>query len=105
MRRGIHPRVAQTLARHCTITLTMDRDAHTVIGEQATPLAALPELTAHTSSWSGGRHRTSAPIARWREGRDEEDRDRCPATRVRPQHRSRLCFLGQTLRALCLLLV
>jgi len=27
----------QALARHSTITLTMDRDTHTILGEQPTP--------------------------------------------------------------------
>ncbi len=43
-RGGVHPKVAQALARHSTITLTMDRYTHTVIGEQAEALRALPDL-------------------------------------------------------------
>jgi hypothetical protein len=45
-RGGVHPKVAQTLARHSTITLTMDRYSHTLVGEQADALAALPDLSA-----------------------------------------------------------
>jgi len=41
---GVHPKIAQALARHSTITLTMDRYGHTVLGEQATALNALPDL-------------------------------------------------------------
>jgi len=44
-RGGVHPKLAQALARHSTITLTMDRYSHTVIGEQADALAALPNLS------------------------------------------------------------
>ncbi len=31
-RGGVHPKTAQSLARHSTITLTMDRYSHTVLG-------------------------------------------------------------------------
>lgn len=49
VRSGVHPRVAQALARHSTITLTMDRYAHTLLGEQAEALRALPDLASLTS--------------------------------------------------------
>jgi len=42
---GVHPKVAQTLARHCTITLTMDRYSHVVRGDQAAALDVLPDLS------------------------------------------------------------
>jgi integrase len=42
---GVHPRVAQKLARHSTITLTMDRYSHTLMDEQTQALAKLPDLT------------------------------------------------------------
>ena len=42
---GVHPKTAQALARHSTITLTMDRYSHTLMEEQSTALAALPDLT------------------------------------------------------------
>lgn len=35
----------RALARHSTITLTMDRYSHTLVGEQAEALAALPDLS------------------------------------------------------------
>ena len=44
-RSGVHPKVAQALARHSTITLTMDRYSHTLLGEQADALKGLPDLT------------------------------------------------------------
>jgi hypothetical protein len=43
-RGGVHPKVAQQLARHSTITLTMDRYSHTLIGEAADALKALPNI-------------------------------------------------------------
>jgi integrase len=49
-RGGVHPKIAQSLARHSTITLTMDRYSHTVIGEQADALCALPDLTPDESA-------------------------------------------------------
>ena len=46
---GVHPKVAQALARHSTITLTMDRYTHTVLGEQSEALEVLPDLTTPIS--------------------------------------------------------
>jgi integrase len=43
---GVHPKVAQALARHSTITLTMDRYSHTLFGEQAEALDVLPDLAS-----------------------------------------------------------
>src|SRR5437762_14352658 len=45
-RGGVHPKVAQALARHSTITLTMDRYSHTVVEDQVNALAVLPDLSA-----------------------------------------------------------
>ncbi len=42
----VHPKVAQALARHSTITLTMDRYSHTDLGEQADALKVLPSVSA-----------------------------------------------------------
>jgi len=47
-RSGVHPKLAQALARHSTITLTMDRYSHTVLGEQSAAVEALPDLSAAT---------------------------------------------------------
>jgi integrase/recombinase XerD len=41
---GVNPKVAQMLARHSTITLTMDRYAHTCLGDQRSALDVLPKL-------------------------------------------------------------
>jgi integrase len=41
---GLHPKVAQVLARHSTITLTMDRYAHLSAVDVAADLAKLPPL-------------------------------------------------------------
>ncbi len=45
-RGGVHPKLAQQLARHSTISLTMDLYTHTVIGDLADGLNALPELSS-----------------------------------------------------------
>lgn len=45
---GVHPKVAQTLARHSTITLTMDRYSHTLREQETDALAVLPDLTRPT---------------------------------------------------------
>ncbi len=42
---GVHPKTAQTLARHSTITLTMDRYTHSYRGEAAAALDVLPDLS------------------------------------------------------------
>ena len=43
---GVHPKVAQSLARHSTITLTMDRYTHSYHGEQTEALKTLPDLSS-----------------------------------------------------------
>ena len=43
-RGGVEPKVAQALARHSTITLTLDRYTHVRSGDQRRALDALPEL-------------------------------------------------------------
>jgi integrase len=40
---GVHPKTAQSLARHSTITLTMDRYTHTLRGAEAAALVSLPD--------------------------------------------------------------
>lgn len=42
-RGGVHPKVAQDLARHCDINLTMSRYSHTELAERAEALAKLPD--------------------------------------------------------------
>lgn len=42
VRSGVHPRVAQSLARHSTITLTMDRYAHIGLEEMNAALKGIP---------------------------------------------------------------
>ena len=41
---GVHPKVAQTLARHSTVVLTLDVYSHADLGAQKKAVAALPEL-------------------------------------------------------------
>ncbi len=45
-RSGVAPAVAKSLARHSTITLTMDHYTHTLIEDERAALARLPELGA-----------------------------------------------------------
>ena len=44
-RSGVHPKMAQTLARHSDINLTMNVYTHTVIGDQAAAVESLPAVT------------------------------------------------------------
>ncbi len=46
---GVHPKKAQELARHSSITLTMDHYAHTDRSDLAAALDRLPDLSAHGS--------------------------------------------------------
>ena len=43
---GRHPKTAQILARHSSITLTLDRYTHSIIGDEAAALHGLPDLSA-----------------------------------------------------------
>ncbi len=49
-RGGVHPKDAQTLARHSTINLTMDRYTHRALAEVANALSALPDLSDETEA-------------------------------------------------------
>ena len=42
---GVHPKTAQVLARHSTITLTMDRYTHSLHQDQLQALDVLPDLS------------------------------------------------------------
>jgi len=53
-RGGVHPKTAQTLARHSTITLTMDRYSHTFRGDEAEALSVLPTLPTTTENVAKG---------------------------------------------------
>ncbi len=46
---GVHPKVAQQLARHSSITLTMDRYSHLGLIDMTAGLAALPTIVAPES--------------------------------------------------------
>ena len=47
---GVHPKTAQMLARHSTITLTMDRYTHGMWEQMDEALSRLPDLTNHVQS-------------------------------------------------------
>ncbi|MEX2212630.1 MAG: tyrosine-type recombinase/integrase [Phycisphaeraceae bacterium] len=56
---GVHPKIAQSLARHSTITLTMDRYTHSLAGDEVSALEALPDLSAgpnHERAKATGTH-------------------------------------------------
>ena len=42
---GVEPKVAQVLARHSTMTLTLDRYTHLRAGSERRAIAALPDLS------------------------------------------------------------
>lgn len=47
---GVHPKVAQDLMRHSDINLTMSRYTHTLIGQKAAGINALPDLSRASNS-------------------------------------------------------
>ncbi len=47
---GVHPKAAQSLARHSTITLTLDRYTHLALADQRGALNALPDLSTPAAS-------------------------------------------------------
>ena len=67
---GCHPKVAQLLARHGSIGLTMDRYCHMAAVDEAAALAALPDLSAPAAAeaaratGTGGDASASVPAAR-----------------------------------------
>ncbi len=54
-RSGLAPAVAKSLARHSTITLTMDHYTHTLIEDERSALARLPGLGAKGIPEENGR--------------------------------------------------
>ncbi len=56
---GIHPKTAQQLARHSTITLTMDRYTHVHRGELANALDVLPDLEGRDQQRATGTNDTN----------------------------------------------
>jgi len=66
-RAGVHPKTAQSLARHSTITLTMDRYTHTLQSDERDALDALPDVglvrasTSATGTDGGSCLRKSCP--------------------------------------------
>ena len=65
VRAGVKRRIARALARHSTITRTMDRYAHVETGEQAEALAMLPPIEA---GGRAGQDRDVAPDGRFESG-------------------------------------
>ena len=48
-RSGVHPKIAQVLARHSDISLTMDRYTHVVLESQKDAVEGMPSLDAPSS--------------------------------------------------------
>lgn len=49
-RGGVHPKIAQQLARHSTITLTLDRYTHSITGDLASALDVLPSMPTEAAA-------------------------------------------------------
>jgi hypothetical protein len=63
---GCHPKVAQSIMRHCTIDLTMSRYTHVFAGQEADAVASLPDLgkpAAGAAKATGTDGRTVEPDA------------------------------------------
>jgi hypothetical protein len=52
---GVHPKDAQALARHSSITLTMDRSAHVRPANLTVALDKLPDLTVKSRGKAKGK--------------------------------------------------
>jgi len=52
---GVHPKIAQLLARHSTITLTLDRYTHVGLMDQTAALDQLPQLPTDGGGEEAGR--------------------------------------------------
>jgi hypothetical protein len=50
---GVHPKTAQALARHSSITLTMDRYTHSALESQAEAVSLLPDMSNGKSALEG----------------------------------------------------
>ena len=76
---GVHPKAAQALARHSTITLTMDRYTHLSVASYTDALDALPDLDvpAREEMRATGTDAESvlADCLAFSEGKDGNDRD------------------------------
>lgn len=57
---GVHPKTAQALARHSTITLTMDRYSHSKREDEARALSALPDLSPTFAGRNGSDNGTKS---------------------------------------------
>ena len=55
---GVHPKTAQALARHSTITLTMDRYTHALQEDQTRALDVLPSLRGRGDDSEAQNHAT-----------------------------------------------
>lgn len=51
---GVHPKVAQDLARHSDINLTLSRYSHTILEQRSEAVARLPEFDAQSERRSSG---------------------------------------------------
>ena len=60
---GVHPKTAQSLARHSTITLTMDRYTHRYAGDDAAALDVLPDLSAPPTETAKATGTDDAPVS------------------------------------------
>jgi integrase/recombinase XerD len=58
-RAGVHPKTAQSLARHSTITLTMDAYTHSLRGDERAALDLLPPVTVQPDKPEGQRMRAT----------------------------------------------
>lgn len=82
---GVHPKTAQALARHSTITLTMDRYTHLSVSNHTGALNVLPDLSAlpttaeaKATGTEGATVRPEPPARTTSKGRkDEKDGQDC----------------------------
>jgi integrase len=82
-RAGVNPKVAQTLARHSTITLTLDRYAHVGLLDVAGGMACLPPLPGAPDTGPEDRRQPLRKTGTDGAGLHEVCTDRCPWGSIR----------------------
>lgn len=78
---GVHPKTAQALARHSTITLTMDRYSHSNRADEARALSALPDLSPTFAGRNGAVIGTKSSASGSAESGGPEDSEGDPGRR------------------------
>ena len=92
---GVHPKAAQDLMRHSDINLTMSTYTHTLTGQQARAIAALPDLSgpsqeAQRKTGTDGEN----PAGSWQNQAPHDTQNDYAKSLARPCAQARICADG-----------